>query len=79
MQFIYGLIEDLGDGSACVRWFRNPDIVEDIKEDEEYYQSSYGSLILQFPDGLNLEECGFSFNDTYFSKREGRYIENGYD
>ena len=70
-QTIYGLTQDYGDGSAGMRWYRNKAIV-DAKLDEDgpdWDESMYGnegtpSMVLTFPADLDLEACGFRFDDN---------------
>ena len=69
-QVIYGLTQDYGDGSAGMRWYRNKETV-DAKLDEsspDWDESMYGnegvpSMVLTFPADLDLEACGFRFDD----------------
>ena len=69
-QTIYGLTQDYGDGSAGMRWYRNKATV-DAKLDEsspDWDESMYGnegvpSMTLTFPADLDLEKCGFRFDD----------------
>ena len=69
-QTIYGLTQDYGDGSAGMRWYRNKATV-DAKLDEsspDWDESMYGnegvpSMTLTFPADLDLEKCGFYFDD----------------
>jgi len=69
-QTIYGLTCDYGDGSAGMRWYRNKAIV-DAKLDEsspDWDESMYAnegtpSMVLTFPADLDLEACGFRFDD----------------
>ena len=69
-QTIYGLTQDYGDGSAGMRWYRNKATV-DAKLDEsspDWDESMYGnegvpSMVLTFPADLDLEKCGFRFDD----------------
>ena len=69
-QVIYGLTQDYGDGSAGMRWYRNKATV-DAKLDEsspDWDESMYGnegvpSMVLTFPADLDLEKCGFRFDD----------------
>jgi len=64
------LTRDYGDGSAGMRWYRNKAIV-DAKLDEDgpdWDESMSGnegvpSMTLTFPDDLDLEACGFRFDD----------------
>lgn len=68
-QQVYGLTRDLGDGTSCISWFRDKAIVDRITsgndEDflEEFTMNEGISETLTFPDGLDLEACGFSFSD----------------
>lgn len=69
-QVIYGLTCDYGDGSAGMRWYRNKAIV-DAKLDEDspdwdesmYANEGTPSMVLNFPEDLDLEACGFRFDD----------------
>jgi len=69
-QTIYGLTQDYGDGSAGMRWYRNKATV-DAKLDEsspDWDESFYAnegrpSMVLTFPADLDLEKCGFRFDD----------------
>lgn len=72
-QKIYGLCVDYGDGSSGIRWFKDKAIVDKILNDDEYkhFDEFYGnegtpSETLEFPDTLNLEECGFHFYDDLY-------------
>lgn len=63
-QKVYVFIVDGGDGSASVQYTRDPDFLDRMwDEDPESYGLNEGgySDILEFPDDLDLEECGFSF------------------
>jgi hypothetical protein len=60
---VYGLICDGGDGSAHVRWYRNEKKIEELLEQEEYYQNEGSAITLTFPDDFDLEAAGFSFSD----------------
>lgn len=69
-QTIYGLIQDYGDGSSGIRWFRNKDKVDKILDDndpdwDESYYANEGSPseVLTFPAELDLKYCGFYFDD----------------
>jgi hypothetical protein len=69
-QTVFGLSVDYGDGSSGIRWFRDEALVErlldyDSSGDNEQYYGNEGtpSEKLTFPDGLDLEACGFHFSD----------------
>ena len=69
-QKIYGLTQDYGDGSSGMRWYRNKSKVDAILDedspdwDERFYANEgVPNMILTFPDELDLESCGFSFDD----------------
>lgn len=75
-QIIYGLSRDNGDGSCSVIWFRNKELVDylltdgkssDYDEREAFYGNE-GSIsqTLNFPDDLDLIDCGFFFCDDYY-------------
>ena len=67
-QVIYGLIEDNGDGSGSMRWFRNLDIAERLLEDDDNFYANEGcpAITLTFPVSLDLNLCGFIFDDEQF-------------
>jgi hypothetical protein len=66
-QVIYGLIEDNGDGSGSMRWFRNLNIVERLLEDDDFYANEGSPAeTLYFPVSLDLNLCGFIFDDEQF-------------
>ena len=71
-QVIYGLISDSGDGSSCIKWFKDKRIVDFVLSDDYEYNDSYyanegsPSAILTLPDGLDLKNAGFRFSDQYF-------------
>jgi hypothetical protein len=69
-QTIYGLTQDYGDGSAGMRWYRNEARVEALLDprspdwDESMYANEgTPSMVLTFPADLDLEKCGFRFDD----------------
>lgn len=68
-QVVYGLTRDNGDGSNSICWFINKAVVDRLTsgndEDflEEYAMNEGISETLTFPDGIDLEACGFSFSD----------------
>ena len=73
-QTIYGLTQDYGDGSAGMRWFRNKSIAFALLDEEHplWNQSMYAnegvpSMVLTFPGDLDLEACGFRFDDCDYS------------
>lgn len=51
------LICDCGDGSACLRWFRNIHLAcalaeDESEEHEEFYQNEGSPVIIQVPDSF---------------------------
>lgn len=69
-QTVYGLVQDYGDGSSGMRWYRDEKKVnalldEDSPEWDEAFAVNEGSpnMVLTFPAGLDLEGCGFRFDD----------------
>ena len=71
-QTIYGLTQDYGDGSSGMRWYRNKSRVDALLDDSspDWDESFYGnagspSETLTFPADLDLEACGFRFDDEY--------------
>ena len=68
-QTIYGLTKDYGDSSHGICWYRNKDQVDALlDEDSPDYMSFYGNegvpnMVLIFPADLDLEACGFLFDD----------------
>jgi hypothetical protein len=73
-QTIYGLTQDYGDGSAGMRWFRNKSIAFALLDENSplWDQSMYAnegvpSMVLTFPGDLDLEACGFQFDDCDYS------------
>lgn len=76
-QTIYGLTIDYGDGSAGMRWFRNKELAYSLLDEdgpnwEEMMYGNEGSpkMILTFPADLDLEKCGFSFDDEDYINRD---------
>lgn len=65
-QTIYGLVQDYGDGSSGMRWYRNKDLVDALLDDDESMYGNEGipNMILTFPADLDLEACGFYFDDN---------------
>lgn len=64
MQTIYGLGVNCGDGSYCIRWFRNEELADRLlAEEDEYMYEDCPTETLTFPADLDLEQCGFSFSD----------------
>jgi hypothetical protein len=70
MQTIYGLINDCGDGSSSIHWYRNKEAVdavldEDSPDWDESYNQNEGTPAetLTFPDDLDLAAAGFYFTD----------------
>lgn len=68
MQIIFGLIADMGDGTSCIIWLRNEAIVDRLLEEEQFYQND-SAMIFEFPDDLDLEKCGFEFDDEHYQDR----------
>jgi len=67
-QAVYGIVRDCGDGYSTADWFRDEEKARRLVEDATYsvdYGISGGEIpiTLHFPDDLNLEDCGFVFND----------------
>ena len=68
-QKIYGIVSDSGDGSSCMHWYRSIDKVDEMLDPrnghENYWSSNEGgpAEILDFPNDLDLEACGFTFSD----------------
>lgn len=67
-QTIYGLVEDGGDGSTSISWFRDKAVVDMLMDTQrEDWDPAFGTNddpeTLVFPAGLDLEACGFSFSD----------------
>lgn len=65
-QKVYLFAEDLGDGSSAVRFTRDPELLHRLQDDSheycDYFQQNEGySRVLDFPDTLDLETCGFDF------------------
>lgn len=63
---IYGLIGDCGDGSACLHWFKDEELVDILLEDgPEYWGLNEGSPAetLIFPDDFDFSAAGFRFSD----------------
>ncbi len=63
---VYGLINDCGDGSSSLHWFRSKDTVDEMLDESnchEHYWCNEGSPaeILTFPADLDLEAAGFRF------------------
>jgi hypothetical protein len=66
MKIIYGIMSDNGDGYCSLEWYRSKEVAWEIIElfPGEYWSSEgHFSQRLQFPDGLKLDTCGFSFSD----------------
>ena len=69
-QKIYGLVCDNGDGSASIHWFKNKENADTLIDEEssswdEAYNMNEGRYaeMLVFPEDVNLEKCGFFFQD----------------
>lgn len=62
-QFVYVFTSNNGDGSASVCYTRDVELLAKLEdEDPESYGGNEGvSSVLEFPDSLDLEECGFDF------------------
>lgn len=65
-QTIYGLISDNGDGSSSMRWYRTQAEVDHMLDEENGHEEMWANEgcaeTLTFPAGLDLEQCGFSFD-----------------
>lgn len=76
---VYGIIMDCGDGSSAMAWYRNRELVEFLLNDDEYCELYYQnegspSQTLSFPASLDLEQCGFSFDDDEYTRsKNGRW------
>jgi hypothetical protein len=64
MQKLYGLIRDCGDGSSCMDWFIDKELVDELLEDDESYYANEGmpAEVLTFPENLDLTACGFNIS-----------------
>lgn len=70
-QTIYGLICDYGDGSAGISWYRNKDKAYGLldpysphwDESVSFINDGEPNSVLTFPADLDLEKCGFMFDD----------------
>lgn len=69
-QQVYGLIQDYGDGSSGMRWYKNREIAmakldEDSPDWDESFHANEGepNMVLTFPADLDLKACGFRFDD----------------
>ncbi len=67
-QTVYGLIQDNGDGSCCIRWYRSRDKVDELLEEDNGHEEFWGNEgspaeTLTFPEGLDLDQCGLHFSD----------------
>lgn len=71
MQTVYALLEDNGDGSSSIHWFRDKEIVDALLESDDVEDWCQNEGIpaetLTFPDDLDLKECGFRFVDADFA------------
>lgn len=74
-QTIYGLTVDYGDGSAGMQWFRDKELAYSLLDEDNpnWQEMMYGndgspSMVLTFPEDLDLEKCGFSFSDEIYRK-----------
>jgi hypothetical protein len=70
MQIVYGLIEDGGDGSSVIRWFKDKELVDKLLTDDECNEPFYANegspaVTLTFPDELDLTVVGFRFADHH--------------
>ena len=68
VQKVFGIMRDCGDGYSTIDWFRDEEKALRLVEDDRYcvdYGVSGGEIAetLTFPDDLNLEACGFMFDD----------------
>lgn len=78
-QRIYGLVSDGCDGSASIYWFRDGDLASRLVQSHESFNlNDCGvSEVLTFPDDLDLEACGFRFNDADYEDFVGDDDEDG--
>lgn len=66
---IYGIISDSGDGSSCLLFFKDLELLEKVmEEDPERFYANEGSpaVILNLPDTLDLKEVGITLDDEEF-------------
>ncbi len=70
MQTIYGVIRDLGNGSAYMYWYRDPDDAEKVLNLDDAFMNEGQAKILIFPDDLDLDACGFRFSHWHDSVKE---------
>ena len=66
---IYGVISDSGDGSSCVIFFKDRELVDKIMEaDPERFYANEGSpaFTLNLPDNIDLKEVGITLDDEEF-------------
>lgn len=72
-QKIYALVCDGQDGSASITWFKDSDIALSLIDPtgdnwrDEFNLNSGFAEILEFPDSVNLEACGFYFSDAEYA------------
>lgn len=59
MQIIYILIRDCGDGSSCIDWFDDKELVDKVlEEDESYFGNEGSAATLTFPLDFDIRKCG---------------------
>jgi hypothetical protein len=75
-QTIYGLLHDNGDGSTSMHWFRTHEEVDAVLDQdalvtyEAYWTNDGPSEVLHFPEDLDLESCGFVFQEIELEEEE---------
>ena len=61
---VYVFVVDGGDGSASTCYTKDPLLLKRLEEeDPEYYGLNEGTYsdVFTFPEGLDLDACGFNF------------------
>jgi hypothetical protein len=69
MITVYGLIRDCGDGSSCLDWFKDVDLMERVMEDDpEAFYGNEGSpaCTLCFKDEEAFNLSGIKLDDENF-------------
>lgn len=63
MQIVYVLIRDCGDGSSCLDWFIDDELVDKLlEEDDSYFGNEGSATTLTFPLGFDLCKCGIELS-----------------
>jgi hypothetical protein len=61
---VYGIICDLGDGSSSIQWYTDREKVNELLEEEEYYQNEgRPKATLTLPDDADLKAIGIRLSD----------------